>query len=172
MKPLTDIAKSELTQLLWAELSLLVQSEEKIRQLVGDGADISGDFLETAIMCVRPPHVQEETGKKGLDIKWVMLLIELGADMDYHDEDEFNCLWDAGDVWHPELLEFMLKRGANPNCISFGESLLDWFISDRWHEESTWGNSRKGLEPIAKVIELLKQYGAKHTSELLPSNIQ
>src|ERR1035437_795253 len=99
---------NELDNALFAELSSETTSEEKIRELVSKGANINAidncgeSVLFNSILCVNSPVVWESRGK-GLDIKFIQLLIELGADVNYLDEDNCNCLWSAMHIWIPEL---------------------------------------------------------------------
>ena len=63
-----------------------------------------------------------------------------------------------------EVIEFLLQRGANPNCISYPESLLDWVEWDHWfekNERSDWADE------YLPIIELLKKFGAKSYRELM-----
>ena len=167
----TSWSENELDNSLFAELISNAPSETKIRELVLKGANINAvsvygeDVLIHAIGCVISPDVVEYWGQ-GLDIHFIQLLIELGANVNYIDDDNCNCLWSAMHVWIPELLEMLLKAGANPNLISQGENMtiLDWLSADQHYEEANM--NRGGAEPLAKMVALLKQYGAKYTSEI------
>ena len=98
------------------------------------------------------------------EIEPVKLVIELGANLEYKSEG-YNCLYNALITYDPVIVEFLLKSGANPNCINdCNESYLDWAICDRWIE----GNNECG-RLMDEIIPILIKYGAKRRSELQSS---
>ncbi len=60
-----------------------------------------------------------------------------------------------------ELVEFLLIKGANPNCISsdIPQSLLDYVEFDYRNDGGLGSNEYK-------IIKLLKSYGAKNLNEM------
>jgi hypothetical protein len=158
--------ENDQTKLLWKELKSENPSEAKIRELVSQGADISGDFLKEAIARLTP--YRDDFGKAcgtWPDNKLWQLLIDLGAEVNFEDFG-FNCLFDAVLGWNPELFELLVKAGANVNCFSDEEytSLLSWVEFDQWYEECEGSG---GGEPLAKIVEIMKQYGAKPTDDCI-----
>lgn len=148
---------------LFVEFSKEKPEERKIRGLIAKGANVNAiDCKGDSVLIDAISNVQY-----GLDLKFIELLIELGADLEYAEEG-FNCLFDAALTQNPELVELLLKAGANPNCISTetAESLLDWAEFDQFFEEL---EDRGGAEPMEKIVQLLKDYGAKPFHEI-PAN--
>ncbi len=152
--------KDTLDNQLRLELNKTDPNEKTIRSLVEQGANINaidsgGDSLLMDVV---------SAVKYGLDIKFVQLLIDLGADVNHEDEG-FNCLFEAWFTFRPDLFELLLKAGANPNCVSSSspESLLDWTESDLYYEER---EGRYDTDPMFEMVELLKKYGAKPMSEI------
>ncbi len=91
--------ETEFDKLLRAELNTISPSENRIIELVKQGADISGSFLIDAIFCYT---LQPKKGKS-LDIKYFKLFILLGADINY-DEDGWTCLDEARLSGYRELV--------------------------------------------------------------------
>ncbi len=145
---------------LFSEFSKLNPDEKTIRSLINQGANINAiDFYGYSVLMNAISDVE-----LGLDIKFIQLIIDLGADLDYAEEG-FNCLFDASLTEIPELVELLLKSGANPNCISSEseESLLDWAEFKQVYKES---EDCDGAESMAEIVEILKKYGAKSISEI------
>lgn len=146
-------------------------SEQEIRELLKKGANVNAvdkagnSILMEAITCVFSKNKEESWGEKPLDIKFVQLLIDLGADVNYAVEGQFNCLLQACQTWNKQLVEMLLRGGANPNCYSREEceSLLSMVEFDQWYEEH---EGTGGARHLARIVALLKQYGAKTTEEL------
>jgi|SRR5690554_3454556 len=148
---------SKLKDTLLGELSKDKPNEDLIRSLMKEGANINVMDVITDV-------------DNGLDIKYIQLIIDLGANLNYEDEG-FNCLADACMIRNYELVELLLKAGANPNCISTesAESLLDYIEFEEWFEENENGESNLELK---RIIQLLKDYGAKNISELYSDNVE
>ena len=159
--------KEEQNKPLWDELCSENPRPEKIRELVKGGADISGDFLKDAIFTMIPRRDDDGTlcGKMP-DFGIFKLLVELGADVNFEDEDSFNCLFEASLSWSPGLVKLLLDLGANPNSISpcMNQSILDYVRSDRFYEETH--NSAGGEKYLGQIVCLLEDCGAKSYSEL------
>lgn len=96
--------ETEFDKLLRVELNTGNPSEDEIRQLVKQGADISGDFFLDAIFCYT---IQPEKGKS-LSVEYFKLFIELGADINYH-EDGWTCLDEARLSNYTELIKLLSK---------------------------------------------------------------
>ena len=92
-------------------------------------------------------------------------LIEHGANINYQENDNFNCLYSAYYTEDITLIDELLKLGANPNTIeSFEkESLLDWANFERWYIGEICNES---IDFIDSYIELLIKYGAKSYSDI------
>lgn len=151
---------NDLDNSLFAEFAKDKPDEQKIRDLITKGANINAvDCKGDNVLIDAISNIQD-----GLDIKFIQLLIDLGADLDYADEG-FNCLFDAALTQKPEVVKLLLKAGANPNCVSSdtAEALLDWAEFDQFFKET---EDRGGAEPMKKIVQLLKDYGAKSISEI------
>lgn len=159
------MAKKNLNNLLFAELDNEQPDEQVICDLIAKGANINavnslGSVIINAI-------------SNRLNLKYIQLLIDLGANLNYAEEG-FNCLYDASLTMRPDLVEMLLKTGTNPNCVSqdFNESLLEWAEFDQWYEATKYNNWFEAVEnkgeakTMEKIVVLLKQYGAKPTEEL------
>ena len=66
-------------------------------------------------------------------------------------------------------MELLLKASANPNGIDTGtpQSLLDWVDSDRYFEVQ---HELPTADALGKIVQLLKDYGAKTLAEILEEN--
>jgi ankyrin repeat protein len=88
-------------QLFW-EFSKSNPDEKAIRSLIEQGADINSiDCKGDSVLMDAISNVQD-----GLDLKFIQLIIDLGADLDYAEEG-FNCLFDASLTQRPELVELL-----------------------------------------------------------------
>lgn len=157
---------NEHTKHLWAELISEKPSEIKIRQLVNQGAQIKGDFLIELMYLIYPPDTWTQRRGRGLDLNFVNLLIELGADLNFK-SNGVNCLWAACNTYNPDLVELLLRKGSNPNCVSKkdNQSTLDWAHSLLDLETTIYHRSCD--KPLQEIVELLEKYGAKSLSELI-----
>jgi ankyrin repeat protein len=74
----------------------------------------------------------------GLDERFIRLLVELGADVNYLSDDGGCPLSDACLLGSPALVEYLLTRGANPNVVyDFSDSVLGAVHTDlAYHELS------------------------------------
>lgn len=112
---------------------------------------------------------QEEI-KNEIDLRndILALLLENGADIDYFGADVQNALTETYFPEVPEIMEFLLKNGANPN---HNTSLIDepwkWYVNSDVlrmvlerisFEEMEDG---KANERLLAMEKLLKEYGAK-----------
>ncbi|OFX55448.1 MAG: hypothetical protein A2046_12265 [Bacteroidetes bacterium GWA2_30_7] len=158
-------AKNKLDNFLFKELIKENPTEQSIRNLDLEGANInaidkSGDsVLMFAIQTVPDNQL----------VSFVKMILELGADINIKN-DGMNCLIHAIRRDDLELVELLLKAGANPNCISSigHDSLLDIVQSERQLYFSI--RDVEDVEPITQMIELLIQYGAKSKKDLKKVN--
>ncbi|MFZ4413866.1 MAG: ankyrin repeat domain-containing protein [Bacteroidales bacterium] len=138
-------------------------SEKSIRELVSQGANINAlNKNKESVLTEALDNIQF-----GLDTNIIKLLIELGADLNYQPDDGgFNCLFYACLDYNVELVQILLKAGADPNCIDTEggpESLLDWAIFEQWFQENHYAELGK---PMEKIVSLLLDYGAKTLVDL------
>ena len=162
----TNPFNNKLDYALYQEVSSSHPDKKKIKALMEKGANISAlttwgkSLLMYAIFDVEPDS----------DLKNIQLIINLGTDLNYTVEG-LNCLSDACRTENLELIELLLKAGANPNCISEEPevrwSLLDWAEAD-WEYEDFHETDK--VEITEKIIALLKSYGAKEAIELMADN--
>jgi len=152
---------NELDNSLFAELSKIQPNECIIRDLVNKGANIN------AIDCNDDTVIGDAISNlsNGLDIRYIKLLIDLGADVNLLTYG-VNCLFHAIFLYRIDIFELLLNFGADPNCIIDDEahSILDMIIDDECflHMEQDFEN-----EKIMKEIEhLLIKHGAKQACEL------
>jgi ankyrin repeat protein len=153
---------NELDKALFHEFLKDNPSEQYIRELIAKGANINAidkggeSVLKNTIFL---------NGQK-TNLQAIQLIIDLGADVNYAEEDFFNCLFDAALTHNPELVELLLKAGANPNSISLedSESLLDWayfewsYVELEYDEEAT--------QQMESIVKLFEKYGAKFSRDL------
>ncbi|MFZ4544895.1 MAG: ankyrin repeat domain-containing protein [Saprospiraceae bacterium] len=132
----------------------------KIADLITAGANIDAENEEgdTILMLACDACQTEE------DLDKVKLILELGADINY-EKDGLNCLFDAYRTWVPELVELLLRSGADPNCYSTNGdgALLDWVANDLWMYKDK--NMAQG-GPLTKIYQMLKEFDAKTSREL------
>lgn len=175
-------SENELDNSLFAEFAKSEPNENYVRELIAKGANINAiDCKSDSVLIDAISNIQD-----GLDLKFIRLILDLGADVNYADEG-FNCLFNACLTCNLELVEMLLIAGANPNCISENptESLLDWAEFDQWYEEDSaeWleNNNYIGVgadeninraELMKGIIELLKKYGAKPLSKMYTDKIE
>jgi ankyrin repeat protein len=60
-------------------------------------------------------------------IKTIKLLLELGGNLNYKDENGCNCLWHACEIWNAEVVQLLLDAGASPDRNWRKESMLGYF---------------------------------------------
>ncbi len=74
-------------------------------------------------------------------------LLEAGADVNYQNDDRYNCTALIWAVWvgHAEIVELLISKGANPNLINNeGKTVLTIATEENYSE----------------IVELLKIAGA------------
>ena len=164
-------SKNPLDNSLYEEIIKKDTSEEKVIQLIKNGANInsvsdSGDSLLQELIS----NWEADGGRIKFEI--IKLLIKLGVNIN-HTNEGFNCLFNAWLRYNYDLFELLLKNGANPNCISTdtNESLLDWIEWDRHFEVDLEGTvDKEWITSMESIIILLKSYGAKTQKEIMLHN--
>ncbi len=161
----STIETTDYDKILSAQIYSDAPNHDIIKNCVDNGADISVDFLYNIIwLDMDQPKMiyNRENGK--VTVETIKLLIELGADVKWHDEDEADCLLMAIWTWMPDLVKLLLEHGANPNGIQEGESILDCAYDELtyvWHEKVGADNE------MGQIVELIKLNGGKRTEELM-----
>jgi ankyrin repeat protein len=146
-----EFSKKELDNALYNEFCKDKLDKKKIKALIEQGANINNEenYIGTNLFAAIVMHqIETEFNPDALQ-----LLIDLGADINHEICDDcFNCLVWACSNSMPQMVEFLLKAGIDPNCFDkeLNCSLLDWVIAD---------NSI--IFDLTEVIELLIKYGAK-----------
>jgi len=159
--------QDELNKLLREEVKSKNPCEEKIRDLVAQGADVnsteSGESLLQDLLF---------SYEKIDDLKLIEFLIDLGADVNYRDKDDGSVLLDACMTHYSEPVKLILEKGANPNFLVGGYGTpLDWAIIDEGYHKLESCNDVNSqdwqyFENLKGTIKLLEQYGAKTKDEL------
>ena len=156
-----DKEQKELRELIWIELRYRNPNEKIIKGLCRR-CNLGGDFLKKTIQYFTPNlnEVDRATHWKFPPLIYFDLLIKLGADVNYSDEFGFNCLYDASQAWHLRLVRFLLENGADPNSYNpdAEESLLSAVTFDYLYASLY---ETRGSYIFYKIIEILKEYGAK-----------
>ncbi|MEM5786086.1 MAG: hypothetical protein AAGU11_02135 [Syntrophobacteraceae bacterium] len=165
----------ELDNLLMEELASGNPSEARIRELVAQGADVcSVGSNGNSVLMEAIWLMLDLDGKGSLDEKFIYLLVQLGADINYVSEDASTALTESWWPGNPRVTEFLLKKGANPNPIDpeTNETLLDYAeidISYHKMEDPEWEShpeSRTRINNLEEIIRLLRKYGARYFIEL------
>ena len=75
--------------------------------------------------------------------------------------------------WNAEIIELMVKRGADINHVCEGKTPLDFFtspldfyINDKPQQYKSTENDRKKIKELKKDIEILRKLGALTKEEL------
>jgi len=160
-----DFFDNELDNALFCEILKDNFSEYKICELINNGANLNAvDKNGNSIFINLLGNVS--SGEKPLNLLLIKLLIDLGVDLNYEYEGT-NCLYIACLTYKSELVELLLKFGANPNCVGSAqsESLLDWAEFEHWFI-ITDNYGQIAVDEMRRIIDLLKKYGAKHKNEM------
>jgi ankyrin repeat protein len=164
MEDYTDykFTDNELDNALFHEFLKDNPSEQYIRELIAKGANINAIDKGGESVLINTIFLNgHET-----NLQAIQLIIDLGADVNYTEEDFFNCLFDAALTHNPELVELLLKAGTNPNSISLedSESLLDWAYSEWGYVELEY--DEEATKQMESIVKLLEKYGAKFSRDL------
>lgn len=156
----------ELDNQLLLELVSKSPNAEHIREMVRSGADVNSTKNDESVLMDAIEMIMN-----GLDFRFIRLLVELGADVNFISADGDSPLITACFTHSPELVEYLLKLGANPNHIfDKYETPLSWVDSDKLYHERV-DPDKKSVANLERIMELLRQYGAKHTDELFTDKI-
>jgi len=117
----------------------------------------------------------------GYDLKYIRLLIELGADVNWKPYDGCGVLFAAYVSRSADAVKLLLDSGANPNFLfrDYNESFLDYVNNEQidYEKESKIPicnnvdpEDKEIAEDLKKIVEVLRNYGAKTTKELTNEN--
>ena len=99
-------------------------NEEKVKELIGKGADIAAkdEYAETSLI---------KASRKGYS-SVVKLLLEKGADIEAKSScGETSLMW-ASHRGHGVVVKLLLEKGANVDATSLsGKTALDWADNDK-----------------------------------------
>jgi len=157
---------------LMLELSSTNPSESRLRELVSEGADVNSVHMEESVIMQTISFIQD-----GLDPRFVYMLVELGADVNYAPDDGCGPLFEACLVFKPEIVEFLLQRGANPNVITdYHETILEWVQWDQdYHKSEACGDKNSfdahASRVLGEIVGILKKYGAVKLEDLWTKNV-
>ena len=136
-----------------------VINKNEIEQLITAGANIKaisedGDSILDEVIAY-----QDYTG---VNLGTIQYLIDLGVDINNKVEG-INCLFMAYLTGSKDLVELLIKNGADVNCVSTDtpESLLNLVEFD-----SGEYNNIEITKKMEEIVSLLRNYGAKFLSEI------
>jgi len=150
--PISKFNDNPLDNALYAELCQVEIDREKIQSLINQGANVNAinEFGDSMLMeLIYDFH--------DVNFDAVKIMVESGVNLNYEDEGT-NCLYHACLSHKVELVEFLLKAGANPNCKIDNESLLEWVSFDQWI--SFTDGHKEDSDEMLKIIDILVKYGA------------
>jgi len=136
-----------------------VLNKQEIENLITQGANINAvDEHDESILF----EVLFYQDYLGVNLEIIQYLIDLGADVN-HKIEGFNSLYHAGLTQNKDLVELLIKNGADVNCVSTDvpESLLNWAEFDAG--EYIGDPSQNMME---EVVQILIKYGAKRLSDI------
>lgn len=156
-------------QALADELAADAPSRDRVLELISQGADVNAvDGLGESLLM----HAVSIVSMSKTDsLQFIELLIKKGANLTHRiPKENTTALHLAIFAYKPELIRLLLERGADPDIIGDGESVLDAAEFDLWFEEGEAGtlgdNHRECIEALKEMIVLLKAHGAKTTAEI------
>jgi hypothetical protein len=162
---------NELDNSLFAEFAKVQPSESVIRELVKKGANVNAiDRNEYNIVisyAIDKLHLRD-----GLDIKYIKLLIELGADVNLLLTSGRNSFYEGLFLCEVDLFQLLLDAGLDPNCVTFnGETILDAIEDEEWICRDVEDDEKSG-DILKEIGNLLIKYGAKRIAELYTDTIE
>lgn len=146
---------------------------EEIKKVLKEGADINSTNIEGTVL-MESIWLTE----RGLDLSIIHKLVELGADIHYQDEDGYTALSEACNVHNVELVDFLLRAGANPNIIlEKHKSLLNDVETDISAYEMGFRQESDDSEDVQtdrlkRIAQLLVEHGAKTYSEIFTDRVE
>jgi ankyrin repeat protein len=159
--------KRAIDRALANELAADSPSRERVLAFFDQGADVNAiDGLGESMLMCAIGYVAYT-----LDLCFIELLIESGADLNYRTPAENStALHSAVFSYKPELMQLLLERGADPNVISDGESVLDLAEFDLWFEQTDQrmhrGRGPDCVKSLTEMISILEAHGAKTAAEI------
>lgn len=141
---------------------------ETVRTLIAGGADVNQLDLDEASALMNAIGSKVATDSTKLEI--VKQLVEAGCDVNYRDFEDDSAMALAATEGVPEIVEYLIEHGANPNITAFRmESILDLaesaFFDERHQAESGLCPEeapvhQQTADAIARSIAILKKNGA------------
>ena len=68
--------------------------------------------------------------------------------------------------WNAEIIELMVKRGADINHVCEGKTPLDFYIYDKPQQYKSTENDKKRIKELEKNIKILRKLGGLTKKEL------
>ena len=187
---LTIVAKTYITDYVphtFDSLLSIVKDEKGRNKVIAmkemfekDGYDFSGGKIAVPSMDELMINLSDHAINKRIEL--MKILLKHGADINLGNEDGINAMFYAVSNVYPEMVDFLLQNGADPNINYFPgdesgiyETILDkayidlqiaegnlrdfggYAIRDGMDEELT----KEYIDNFKKCIELLKNAGAK-----------
>ena len=148
-------------------------SEERIRELVRNGADVNSIKDGDSVLMDALSFTNDYGGtEKSLDLRFIRLLVELGAEVNYVSEEGDSPIMSACFTHRWEPVECILQLGANPNHISDGDTTpLSWADTDQYYHEEISPDEIAAAQ-LKETVRLLKQYGAKYRDDLFTEKLE
>jgi ankyrin repeat protein len=150
--------------------AILSQKLNIIKELLENHANINAldYFKDNMIM----RYIDEEEEKANIEI--IKLFVELNIDINYEGEEGFNCLYKAYSVNRDDIIEYLLIIGVSPHCYykASDETLLDWIERDIAFEVGEYRATEEWLKKSKKIVNLLKDFGAKNLLDCYTKNIE
>jgi len=158
---------------LFVELHKPKIDKEKIHLLIEQGANINatdeiGWNLLWHYIFEREDEWRDEIESK-IDLAEIQFLIDLGIDIDFAWDKQnsgyggLNCLYITIMAKDYETTEFLLKAGANPNCITVNSGETESLLDRATWELGTYAGLKKNkiwTETDNAIWGLLCNYGA------------
>ena len=147
---------------LYDELVEPKVNKENVMRLIANGANINAtnnSGYESLLMAVL-----QYMGWHKVNLNTLQFMIELGVDINWQNDEGTNCLYMACLTREVKCVEFLLQAGVNPNVLMDGETILDWADFEAWFSRTDYGD--EAGDKMDKIVEMLKQYGAKFKKEL------
>jgi len=148
-------------------------SEEHIRELVSQGADVNSVKGDESVLMDALGFTNDHGGtEKSLDLHFIRLLVELGADVNFVSEEGDSPIMSACFSHRWEPVECILQLGANPNHIFDGDTTpLSWADFDQYYHEKI-NCDEIAAANLKRTVELLEQYGAKYRDDLFTDKLE
>ncbi len=141
-------------------------SIEDVKTAIEKGADVNYIFEEGSsfplLACVL--FQQDKDHNKIIEIFRTLLLN--GADINLQINDDETPLIHSSWLFRSyEVVEFLLKNGANPNLKYDGNTAIDLTGDEICFYDACLDEADE-LENLERIYELLERFGAKHSKDL------